>query len=181
MAVSAVATAGWQPRRGPICGRRRQLKCEELPRGQLAPPLALGPCSKAMSWAAEATTERQPEASCADLQAMLRTVRKNGRAIRFASPELRSDRRLVLEAVRQTGHALEYASLDLRHDRDVVMAAVRTSGLALQFAGEPLRKDREVVLEAVRESGWALQFAALELQEDKQFGADGHHWVTGGY
>ena len=55
-----------------------------------------------MCWAAEAY--------CPDLEAMLQSVRKNGRAIRFASPELRSDRRLVLEAVRQTGHALEYAS-----------------------------------------------------------------------
>ena len=54
-----------------------------------------------------------------------------------------ADRKFVLAAVsaRQNGRALEFASEDLRADRDVVLAAVRQNAYALKYASERLRDD----------------------------------------
>ena len=43
--------------------------------------------------------------------------------------------------MRQNGRALEFASEDLRADRDVVLAAVRQNAYALKYASERLRDD----------------------------------------
>jgi len=56
---------------------------------------------------------------------VLAAVRQNGKALRYASDELRADREIVLAAVRQSCWALEYASKDLRADREIVLAAVQ--------------------------------------------------------
>ncbi len=48
-----------------------------------------------------------------------------GVALKFASPRLRSDRRIVLEAVKNYGEAIEYASPYFDDDREVVTTAVK--------------------------------------------------------
>eukprot|EP00971_Amphidinium_carterae_P129403 2563086-Amphidinium_carterae.1 len=50
----------------------------------------------------------------------------------------------VMTALRRDWRALEFASEDCRGDRDIVLAAVKQSGFALQFAAESCRGDREV-------------------------------------
>eukprot|EP00971_Amphidinium_carterae_P249991 4962537-Amphidinium_carterae.1 len=50
-----------------------------------------------------------------------------------------------MEAVREDGRALEYATEELRGDRDVVLQAVAQNGEALQFAPEQLRDDGEML------------------------------------
>jgi len=123
-----------------------------------------------------------PEDFRSDPDFMMKAVRRDGEALKYATPELQMNRALVLEAVRQNGHALEFAAPELRCDRAVVLEAVKQNGLALQFAAEELRADRECVLEAIRETGWAMQYASPELQEDAQLAADGGMgWKTGGY
>lgn len=122
------------------------------------------------------------EALRSDPEFMMKAVRHDGGALKYASVELSKHRGLVLEAVRQSGQALEFAAPELRRDRELVLEAVKQSGLALQFAAEELRADRECVLEAIRETGWAMQFASPELQEDAQLAGDGGMgWKTGGY
>ena len=49
-------------------------------------------------------------------------VTQNGRALFYASSELRGDKEVVMAAVTQAGCALDYASDDLRGDKEVVMA-----------------------------------------------------------
>ena len=55
-----------------------------------------------------------------------------------------------MEAVRQDGRALKFASETLRSDKEVVMEAVQQNGNALRFASETLQSDEEVVMEAGR-------------------------------
>ena len=43
-----------------------------------------------------------------------------------------------MEAVKQDGRALEYASAELKGDREIVMEAVKQNGHALQDAGGEL-------------------------------------------
>ena len=62
---------------------------------------------------------------------MLAAVEQDGRALQYASAELRSDRKFVLAAVKQDGRALEYASAELRSDREIVLAAVEQDGHGL--------------------------------------------------
>jgi hypothetical protein len=59
---------------------------------------------------------------------------------------------VVLAVVQQNGKALEYASEELRGDREVVLAAVQQHWGALEYASEGLKGDREVVLAARNES-----------------------------
>jgi hypothetical protein len=47
--------------------------------------------------------------------------------------------------VQQNGRALQYASTELKNDREIVMAAVNQNGYLYQYASEALKNDREVV------------------------------------
>ena len=99
---------------------------------------------------------------------VLAAVQQDGRALQFASFELKQDREVVLAAVRQNGWAFEFASSELRQDREVVLAAAQRSPFALKFASSELQQDREVVLAAMQRHGRALQFASKELRRDRE-------------
>ena len=129
-------------------------------------------------------------------EVVLAAVRNDGRALLFASKELRADRDVVLAAVQQTfrayqyvdanggaaedhevmlamlphrGMLLELLSANERDDRGLVLAAVRNNGMALEWASERLRGDGEVALAAIGQCGRALQLAAEALQQDRAF------------
>jgi hypothetical protein len=97
---------------------------------------------------------------------MMAAVQNQGKALQFASPELRRDKELVMVAV-QHGFALKYAAPILCADKEVVMAAVKHLSIELQYALVELRRDKEVVMAAVQQ-GEALQFASPEMQADKE-------------
>ena len=78
-----------------------------------------------------------------DREAVLEAVRENGRALEYASNELRNDREVVLEAVRQTGQALEYASNELCNDREFMLEVARQNGSAQDSGGNEPQNDRE--------------------------------------
>ena len=103
-----------------------------------------------------------------DRELLLAAVQQNGRALEYASAELKADREVVLAAVQQYGYALEYASAELRADREVVLAAVQQNGRALCYASAELRADGEVVLAAVQQNGYALVWASAELRANRE-------------
>ena len=98
---------------------------------------------------------------------VLAAVKQNGRALAYASEELKADRKVVLAAVKQGGWALQFASEDMRGDSDVVLAAVRNYGYALDYASDELRADPDVVLAAVQQDGYALEYVSKELRANK--------------
>ena len=59
---------------------------------------------------------------------VMEAVKKDGRALRSASKELRNNPEIVMEAVKQCGYALGYASKELQNDREIVMEAVKHGG-----------------------------------------------------
>ena len=65
---------------------------------------------------------------------------------KYASAELRKDRKWVESVVRKTWRALEFVDDELKGDRTIVLAAVRQSGHAMRFASEKMRNDKEIVL-----------------------------------
>jgi hypothetical protein len=66
----------------------------------------------------------------------------------------------ALGALKQNGRALHFASAELKANREVVMAAVEQSGTALRFAAAELKADHEVVMAAVEQSGGPTKQAA---------------------
>ena len=75
-------------------------------------------------------------AGCESLKVVLTERRK-----------LISDHQFMLEAVKQDGRALEYASEELRGDREVVLEAVKQDefGSTLQYASPELRGDLQMI------------------------------------
>ena len=94
-------------------------------------------------------------------------VANYGRALEYASDELRNDRGVVMAAVARYGYALRFASAELKADREVAMAAVANNRTALRFASAELH--REVVMAAVAQDGDALWLASDELRDDPFF------------
>ena len=93
-------------------------------------------------------------------------VQQDGKALKYASPELKADPSIVLPAVQQDGMALQFAHKKLKHKRFVILQAVQQSGMALKFAYKKHRASAGIVLPAVQQNGWALQYASPELKAD---------------
>ncbi|CAK9031861.1 unnamed protein product [Durusdinium trenchii] len=92
-----------------------------------------------------------------------------GRALKHAAPELRSDEDLVLLATGFLGEAFEFASAELRSSRGCVMKAPPYESMGLD-AETPCRMRQAFLLEAAQKGfGGALQGASRTLQEDRAF------------
>jgi hypothetical protein len=100
-----------------------------------------------------------------DREIVMEAVKQDGRALEYASAELRGDQEIVMAAVKQNGWALEWASAELQGDREVVMAAVKQNVGALKYASVELKSDREIVMAAVKQNGAALFLAELKSRE----------------
>ena len=111
--------------------------------------------------------EKVPKAWLKNKSFMLQVVTSSGRALEYASDEIKSDRGIVLAAVKSDGSALEYASYDLKSDRGIVLAAVTSYGRALEYASDELKSEKEIVLAAVTSDGENLQYASDELKSDR--------------
>lgn len=97
-------------------------------------------------------------------------VKRWGCALQYASERLRNNKRIVMFAVREHGVALEYASDRLRNDKEVVMIAISEHDQAIYYASENLRGDREVIYTATSISKYysiAISYASKDLQNDK--------------
>mmetsp|Transcript_10162 Transcript_10162/g.37822 ORF Transcript_10162/g.37822 Transcript_10162/m.37822 type:complete len:484 (-) Transcript_10162:83-1534(-) len=103
-----------------------------------------------------------------DEQIMVRVVVNRCNHLKYASKELRNNKRVVLESVKGFGKSLEYASEGLRADPLIVMEAVKVEGTSLQYASTSLKSNRDIVLAAVTQSGWALEFANPVLGGDRE-------------
>ena len=81
--------------------------------------------------------------------------------VQYGSPfSQQRNKDVVLAAVGQDGRALWFASEELKNDREFMLAAIGQDGRgALWFASEELKNDREFMLAAVGQDGGALQFA----------------------
>ena len=96
-----------------------------------------------------------------------------GQALKFASPELKSDESLVLDATRYSGTAFADAAPELRSDKNFLLKALGAHGGAMTGAPDALRNDKAFLLEAAKAGkGAAMQGASLALREDRNFVLD---------
>lgn len=111
---------------------------------------------------------RDPEFMCAVFRQEPRAegLQNPGRALQYASPELRASRNVVLAAVKHGGDALQYASCELRADREVALAAIAHTSTAFLHASDALKADYDVVHAAVSQHGWLIWSAAPAMKAD---------------
>jgi hypothetical protein len=76
----------------------------------------------------------------------------------------KNNKSALIALVKQDGRALQFASEEMKDNKEIVLIAVKKDGYALQFASERLKDDDEVVSEAIVIFYSALQFASLRLQ-----------------
>ena len=67
-----------------------------------------------------------------------------------------NDKKIVTQAVIQNGRALQYASEELKGDKDFVIQAVSQNGEALEYASEELKGDKDFIIQAVSQNGESL-------------------------
>ena len=105
----------------------------------------------------------------ADREIVLAAVEQWCGALKFADKSLKADREFMLKMVKQWGGALEYADKSLKADREFMLKMVKQWGdYALKFADKSLRADREVVLVAVKKNGYSLEHADKSLKADRE-------------
>jgi len=109
-----------------------------------------------------------PTDICADRPLMCAAVAASqGRALRYASTELKKDKKLVLQAVKLNRRALKDADESLRSDRAYVKEAVMANPLSLEGATEELRASKDMLLWAASMGkGSALAGATNNLRTD---------------
>lgn len=88
----------------------------------------------------------------------------------------RADKDVVMVAVARDGRALKFAAPELRADREVALAAVSRSWLALRYAAPELQADSEVTDAAVTRDWGPVQYAAREPREALEL--DSHIFVS---
>lgn len=149
---------------------RQQPAGSATPRGQPAGPMTPRPFASTTPRASpdDLMTPRSAVAATQNNRAtVLAAVARDGRALEYASDELKNDREIVLAAVKQThGRALEHASDELRNDRSFMLKAIEMDATCFKYATEDQRSDRELVLAAVSQLGFMLAYAPEHLRLD---------------
>jgi hypothetical protein len=72
---------------------------------------------------------------------MLKTIKKTGDNLRFASIELKDDKEVVLEAIKYGGYCLQYASDNLKNDKLFILEAMAYMPSVFEYIGNELKKD----------------------------------------
>ena len=99
---------------------------------------------------------------------VLDVVKYNPDMLRYASPTLKADRKIVLAAIAKKPSNLYLVAPKFRADREIVHFAVERDGCVQKPASDELKEDPEIVLAAVRQDGCAFQYAR-RLRSDPDF------------
>ncbi|CAK8996863.1 unnamed protein product [Durusdinium trenchii] len=99
---------------------------------------------------------------------VMEAVSNDGRALQYASENLRRDNFVVMEALKHDPEALEFADEELKDSLEVIMPALRRDGAVLRFLPDAMRDNGDVALDAVQTCGLAVAYASLRVRGDKE-------------
>jgi hypothetical protein len=108
-------------------------------------------------------------APVADAELILKAIKFNAAALRYATDELLKDRGFILNSVKANGNVLHYVSEVFQADKEIVLEALKSDGETLQYASKQLRSDMEIVMQAIKQSKLAIKYASEELQSNVEF------------
>jgi len=95
---------------------------------------------------------------------------KETKATLDSFPEFVGDSGVVAAAIKNDGHQLRYASDDLKADKKLVNAAVEKEPRALEHAAEKLRNNKTFMFEHIKKNNFLARYLGSELSEDKDYG-----------
>ena len=97
-------------------------------------------------------------------------VTQNGRALKYASARLRSDRAIVMQAIQRARKpVVKYASASLRGDQPFMREVVQHHWRAVQYAAASLKRSRTFMRKVATQRWQVLQYASTELKNDQHF------------
>jgi len=96
-------------------------------------------------------------------------LKRDPLALQGAPGYIRENRDLVRQAVSEHSRALLFAAPALRDDRKFVLSLVACNGCALGSASEAMKGDPEVATAAVIQNEYALKYVAAHLRREKDF------------
>ncbi len=108
-----------------------------------------------------------------DYEVMYNSVVKDGCLLKYASDNLKNEKKIVKLAVMHNGLALKYASDNLKKNKEIILEAVSKNGMILEHILNEIQNpkkvinERNTIISAVKSNGLALQFASDELRDDK--------------
>lgn len=85
-------------------------------------------------------------------------------------------KRAYVKLIKEDPGLLKFASEQLKDDKKVVLLAVKGNGMALKFASDTLKDDEEVVMTAILENSFAIHRASIRLQNDPTIFMRAHKW-----
>ena len=78
-----------------------------------------------------------------------------------------SDEELVFEIVSKSGWVLKFVSPELKNNKKIVLSAVKNYGSALLYASEELKKDKEIALSAISNCPSSFLYVSNELKNKR--------------
>lgn len=116
--------------------------------------------------------EFSPDKFKNDKEIMLAAVNKRGNNFKWASYELKQNKKITLTAISHPDNPIKLRDVvdKFRNNRDVVIAAVKRDGDNLKWASNRLKRDREVVLTAIKYSKEPGSFKKVmaQFRDDKE-------------
>ena len=95
-------------------------------------------------------------------------------SIKYASSELRADRKFILNAISIDSYPFNIASSEPQNDKEIVLKAVSNCNsidhhLQHLVTSYELRNDKEIVTTAIKKNYYAFDCISNELKKDKEF------------
>lgn len=110
-----------------------------------------------------------PDAMKRDHEVVLAAMQGDKAVIRFAAPELLSDRDFAAAVVAWSGEALEHLLPSWKADKTIVLTAIKQSPRAIRHASDSLRSQKDFLIEAISCSkGLALQSLSQDRIQDRE-------------
>ncbi len=107
--------------------------------------------------------EHIPDRITSDKSFMLRAIKLDGYAYRFASDDLKADADVISAAIAADTTILSYAPEAIRDQKELVLSEVRKRASELQYASKRLRSDPDVIAAAQSSNPWDAARYALKL------------------
>jgi hypothetical protein len=150
------------------CQRSMQHASDQLKQDKHFWEMVLSNLSNRRDDVSEGVFSFVPSALRSDQTLFAKICHYEGRALQFASIDLKKMRSIAMTAVLQNGDALQYVADDLKGDETLVLAAISYYPDAILYASEALQEDREFVLKLVQTNGLALKNAKELFKSDPE-------------
>jgi len=92
----------------------------------------------------------------------------NSGYIKYASEEIRSDKKIALQAICSWWYVLECLSDDLKNDKEIVVKAIDKNPFSFKFVSDLLKWDKSLALYAINKNRKNIEYISDKLKDDPE-------------